>query len=216
MLASRHASTGVLMAELYGEHARSLQDRFDTRRLADRLEQTIVRDHATDDDQAFIAARDFFFLSTIDASGWPHCSYKGGSAGFVRFLDPRHLVFPCYDGNGMYLSMGNIGENPKIALLFIDLESPKRIRMNGRAIISLDDPLTATYPDAQFVVRVEVERLWPNCPRYIHKHQRVETSPFVPREGVPAPIPNWKRADFVKDVLPTRDRERIDREPPRP
>ena len=201
------------MRALYGEHARSLQDRFDTRRLADRLEQTIVRDHATDDDQAFIGSRDFFFLSTIDASGWPHCSYKGGPTGFVRFLDPRHLVFPCYDGNGMYLSMGNIGENAKIALLFIDFESPKRIRMNGAATIAPDDPLTATYVDAQFVVRVTVERLWPNCPRYIHKYQRLEPSPFVPKEGIAAPIPNWKRADFVKDVLPERDRQRIEREP---
>jgi predicted pyridoxine 5'-phosphate oxidase superfamily flavin-nucleotide-binding protein len=201
------------MTPLYSDHARALQDQFDTRRLADRLEQTIVRDHATEEDQAFIGTRDFFLLSTIDAWGWPHCSYKGGAAGFVRFLDPRHLVFPCYDGNGMYLSMGNIGDNAKIAMLFIDFESPKRIRMNGTASIVSNDPLIATFVDAQLVVRVTIERLWPNCPRYIHKYQRLEASPYVPRAGEAAPIPNWKRTEFVKDVLPERDRQRIAQEP---
>jgi predicted pyridoxine 5'-phosphate oxidase superfamily flavin-nucleotide-binding protein len=216
MLASRSGGARCFVSTLYSQHARSLQDKFETRPLADRLEQTIVRDHATPDDQAFIGTRDFFLLSTIDAWGWPHCSYKGGAAGFVRFLDERHLVFPCYDGNGMYLSMGNICDNARIGILFIDFESPKRIRMNGVATIALDDPLTATYPDAQLVVRVAIERLWPNCPRYIHKYQRIEASPYVPRAGEAAPIPGWKRMDFVKDVLPERDRQRIATEPPPP
>jgi hypothetical protein len=197
------------MNRFYSDAARHLQDAFDTRRLADRFEQTIVRTAATDDDRAFIESRDCFFLATVDADGWPQCSYKGGAAGFVRLLSPGELAFPSYDGNGMYLSMGNASATGRIAMLFIDFEDPKRLRLAGRASIDRDDPLRSAFPGAELVVRVAIERIWPNCPRYIHRYRRVESSPYVPAAGAEPPLPAWKTFEFVRDVLPARDQAAV-------
>lgn len=198
------------MSAFYSDAARGWQDRFDTRRLADRFEGTIVRTAATDEDREFIESRDFFFLATVDADGWPQCSYKGGAPGFVRLLDERTLAFPSYDGNGMYLSMGNASATGRLALLFIDFQEPQRLRLQGRATVAAEDPLLAGWPGAELVVRVAIERLWPNCPRYIHRHRRVEASPYVPDARGAAPVPEWKTFDFVRDVLPARDVEAVE------
>jgi uncharacterized protein len=197
------------MSRLYRDSHRQLQRKFDTQRLADRLEQRLFRDHLTADDRAFIEALDMFFLATADASGQPNCSYKGGDPGFVRVLDDSTLVFPNYDGNGMYLSMGNASENPHVGLLFIDFGKQKRLRVNGVASIAPAVSVTPPYSEAQFVVRVTVRQVFPNCPRYIHKMQRVEASKFVPRPAVPTPVPAWKRMDWACDVLPAGDPARI-------
>jgi uncharacterized protein len=190
---------------LYGPHSRELQDRFDTRRLADRLEERVVRETIDADDRAFIEARDMFFLATADEHGAPQCSHKGGEPGFVRVLDERTIAFPSYDGNGMYLSLGNRSENAKVGLLFIDFEGQKRLRLNGIASIDEADPLLGEYEGAQCVVRVRATQVFPNCPRYIHKLQLVERSRFVPRAGCEPPVPEWKRRDWAVDVLPAGD-----------
>ena len=101
------------MAGLYHEGNRRLQDSFDTRRLADRLEEVKVRDLIDDGDRAFIESLDMFFLATADAEGRPTCSYKGGDPGFVRVLDERTLAFPGYDGNGMFLSLRQRARQPR-------------------------------------------------------------------------------------------------------
>jgi len=193
---------------IYHDRQRALQDAFDTRRLADVIESNNL--HATFNplDEAFIASKDFFFLATADASGKPSCSFKAGPVGFVRILDERTLAFPCYDGNGMYLSMGNVLANPKIGMLFVDFEKPNRLRISGEASIAENDPLLAHYPEAQFVVRVAVTEIFLNCPRYIPKFKRVADSPFVPVAGKETPFPNWKQIDFVRETLPARDRQK--------
>jgi predicted pyridoxine 5'-phosphate oxidase superfamily flavin-nucleotide-binding protein len=193
------------MSELYHEGSRALQDRFDTRRLADRLEDVKVHDRFTDDDRRFVERLDMLFLATADADGQPTCSYKGGDPGFVRVVDDRTLAFPSYDGNGMFLSMGNVAVHPAVGLLFIDFERQRRMRVDGAASIRLDDPLLGTYAEAQLVVRVEAQRIYPNCPRYIHKYQLVERSRFVPHTGEPTPIPGWKQSDWACDVLSAND-----------
>lgn len=193
------------MTTMFHDGSRALQDQFDTRRLADRIEERLVHDRISDHDRAFIEARDMFFLATADADGRPNCSYKGGDPGFVRVLDDRTIAFPNYDGNGMYLSTGNVLENAHVGLLFIDFERGNRMRLNGVASLELDDPLLADYPEAQFVVRVRATQVFPNCPRYIHRMQVVERSAFVPRAGCETPVPDWKRADFARDVLPAGD-----------
>jgi uncharacterized protein len=193
------------MPGLYHDGSRTLQDRFDTRRLADRMEERIVRDYLDDNDRAFITRMDMFFLATADADGYPNCSYKGGDPGFVRVVDERTIVFPIYDGNGMYLSMGNALVNPRIGMLFIDFENQWRMRVNGEATIAPDDPLLAEYPEAQFIVRVRTRQVFPNCPRYIHKMQLVARSRFVPQVACTTPIPDWKKGEWVADVLPEHD-----------
>jgi uncharacterized protein len=193
------------MRSVYHSGSRELQDRFDTRRLADRIEERIVSQTIDDDDRAFIEARDMFFLATADADGKPQCSYKGGEPGFVRVLDEGTIAFPSYDGNGMYLSMGNTLVNANVGLLFIDFEGRKRLRLNGVASVDLDDPLRAEWPEAQFVVRVNVTEVFPNCPRYIHEYRLVQRSRFVPKTDCETPVPAWKRSEWAHDALPEND-----------
>jgi predicted pyridoxine 5'-phosphate oxidase superfamily flavin-nucleotide-binding protein len=201
------------MSTLYTDSHRRLQQEFDTERLADRIEERLLRDHITGDDRAFIERLDMFFLATADAAGRPNCSYKGGDPGFVRVLDERTLAFPNYDGNGMYLSMGNAAENAHIGLLFIDFENQKRLRVNGTALIVPAEAFEPAFPEAQFVVQVAVREVFPNCPRYIHKLQLVERSKFVPRPKVVTPVPGWKRMDWACDVLPAKDPARMPEDP---
>jgi uncharacterized protein len=191
--------------ELYNSGSRTLQDRFDTRRLADRLEAVKVRATIDAGDRAFIESMDMFFLATADAEGRPNCSYKGGEPGFVRVLDERTLAFPGYDGNGMFVSAGNVLVNPEVGLLFISFERQRRLRLNGTATVDPDDELVAGWPGALFVVRVRAREVFPNCPRYIHKYELVERSRFVPRAGVEPPVPEWKKTDWARDVLPASD-----------
>jgi predicted pyridoxine 5'-phosphate oxidase superfamily flavin-nucleotide-binding protein len=193
------------VSAFYNDGSRELQDRFDARRLADRIEQRLVVDRISDDDKAFIESLDMFFLATSDADNQPSCSYKGGEPGFVRVVDPGTLAFPTYDGNGMFLSMGNVMRNARVGLLFIDFLRPKRLRISGAASLHFDDPLLASYPEAQLIVRVAVTHVFPNCPRYIHKLALVERSGFVPSAGCATPVPAWKRSDWAKDVLPEND-----------
>jgi predicted pyridoxine 5'-phosphate oxidase superfamily flavin-nucleotide-binding protein len=189
----------------YHESSRELQDRFDTRRLADRIDDRIVRPTIDDDDRTFIEGADMFFIATADAEGRPQCSYKGGDPGFVRVLDERTIAFPLYDGNGMYLTAGNALANPHVGLLFIDFEQRRRLRLNGVASVSGDDPLLADFPEAQLIVRVEAGEVFPNCPRYIHEYRLVRRSRFVPREDCRTPVPAWKTREWSHDVLPAAD-----------
>lgn len=200
------------MSEIYDESHRRLQEDFDARPLADALEATIVADEVDAPHQAFIEARDMFFLATVDGQGRPTVSYKGGDPGFVRVIDPKTVVFPSYDGNGMFLSMGNIARSSEVGMLFIDFETPHRIRLQGRAEVSAEDPLLGSYPEAQLLVRVEVSKIWINCPRYIHRYRRVGSSKNVPRAGRATPLADWKRIDGLQDVLPPRDRGRAEAE----
>jgi predicted pyridoxine 5'-phosphate oxidase superfamily flavin-nucleotide-binding protein len=200
------------MSTLFGESQRQLQREFDTERLADRIEERLFHTGISSDDRQFIECRDMFFLATADAAGRPNCSYKGGDPGFVRVLDTHTLVFPNYDGNGMYISMGNVTENAHVGLLFIDFENQRRLRVNGIARIEPADSLEPPYPEAQFIVKVTVQQVFPNCPRYIHKMQLVERSKFVPRPAQPTPVPGWKRTSWACDVLPAGDPARAPEE----
>ena len=196
--------TGSDTKSMYHEGSRSLQDAFDTRRLADRLQERLSRTAFTMEDTAFISSQAMFMLATADADGWPECSYKGGVPGFVRVLDEHTLAFPSYDGNGMFRSLGNVLVNPRVGLLFIDFEKPNRLRVQGLAGIEPFDPLVELFEGAQRVVRVRVERIFPNCPRYIHPMKRMAVSDHAPREGHMPPDASWKRFEAFRDVLPRR------------
>jgi len=147
------------------------------------------------------------FVSTADAAGQPECSYKGGLPGFIRVLDDHTLVFPDYDGNGMYRSWGNVLVNPAVGLLLLDFETSKRLRINGRADILTDDPLFGQFPGAVFLVKVTADRIFPNCPRYLHKMRLEEYSVYSPRPAYTPPVPAWKTFEAFRDALPARDRE---------
>jgi uncharacterized protein len=192
---------------MYHEGNRDLQDAFGSRALADRLEEKLKRDRFTDDDAAFIGGLSFFFLATADAQGRPDCSFKGGPPGFARIVAPDLLVFPDYDGNGMFKSLGNIAANPQVGLLFIAMgEAPKRLRVNGRAQVAADDPQMAAIPGAQLLVRVTPEAIFPNCPRYIPNLEAGEPSIYAPAPDTEPVEPKWKSFDLFADVVPPRRR----------
>lgn len=189
-------------SDAYHSGSRALQDRFDSRRIADRLEQVTMHHEFWDSDREFIEGSSMFFLATADADGVPDCSYKGGVPGFVRVIGPSTLAFPSYDGNGQFRSLGNVLLNPHVALLFVNFEKPDRLRVHGTASLHDDPELVAGFEGAQLVVRVDATRIFPNCPRYIHKLEMVEQSVYAPRAGHVPPVPEWKQMDVFKDYLP--------------
>jgi hypothetical protein len=200
------------MTDLFRTEQRALQDQFQTRALADRVAEITWHGDVQEPDRLFIESRDMFFLSTVDATGQPSCSYKGGERGFVKVLDDHTIAFPSFDGNGCFLSMGNVAASSKVGLLFIDFETPHRLRLHGSASLSTDPQLLALWPGAELAVRVAVTQIFINCPRYIHRYQRVEASPYVPDASGCAPLARWKRMDIVQDVLPPKDQGRAEAE----
>jgi hypothetical protein len=192
---------------MYHSGNRELQDHFGSRALADRLDEKLGRNRFTDTDKDFIESCAFFFLATADSEGRPDCSFKGGATGFVRVPDPGLLVFPDYDGNGMFKSLGNLKINPNVGLLFIAMtDKPKRLRVNGRAELSFDDPLLEGFAGGQILVRVTPEHVFPNCPRNVPQMQLVAPSVYVPQANKPPVEPAWKGFDMFKDVVPPRAR----------
>jgi uncharacterized protein len=193
------------MSIMYHDGNRHLQDRFDSRRISDRLEEKLTRTAFSDDDKAFIEGAAYFFLATADAQGRPDCSFKGGMSGFVRLTGPSELAFPDYDGNGMFKSLGNVIVNPNVGLLFIALhDKPKRLRVNGTANVSDADPLLGATVGAQLIVRVTARAIFPNCPRYIPNMQMIGPSIYTPQPQSETPEPAWKTFDSFKDVVHPR------------
>lgn len=194
------------MQGLYGKQHRALQQDFDTVKLADAVHGNIVCTEIGEEHRGFIESRDMFFLTTIDHRGYPTCSYKGGSPGFLKIIDSKTLAFPSFDGNGMFLSMGNISINNKIGMLLIDFETPHRIRIHGNASIHRDEQSLKMFLGAEVVVLVEVAEIFVNCPRYIHRYKRIASAKHVPQENVPVALPQWKRIKGLQDALPARDK----------
>lgn len=192
------------MSQQYHAGQTEFQGRFDTRRLADRLAES-TSDTITDRFKRFIERRDMFFIATADSEGWPESSYKGGEPGFVRVIDEHTLAFPVYNGNGMFLTAGNLAVNPRVGLLFIDWETGTRLRLSGHATMDPADPLISTYPGAQFVVRIRAREVFANCRRYVHRQQLVARSPFVPTAAGAAPVPDWKLDPWFDGTLPADD-----------
>jgi uncharacterized protein len=193
------------MADFYTPTQRDLQGQFQTTKLADLLTQAIVHPELQDRERAFIESRDMFFLATVDHAGNPTVSYKGGDPGFIRALDTHTLAFPLYDGNGMFLSAGNLKATARVGLLFIDFETPQRLRVQGTASLRADPQALGGFVGADLVVHVALDAIFVNCSRYVHKYQRAARSPYVPRADHAVPFPAWKCIDLVQDALPPRD-----------
>ena len=198
--------------EFYTKSQRALQKQAQHEGLSEVVVHAIVRDELEDIHTDYINTRDYFFLSTVDADGMPTVSYKGGAVGFCKVMGPNRIVFPNYDGNGMWLSMGNIDEAAKVGLLFMDMVTPWRVRVQGGATISRDPDLMAHFPGCNMVVDVAVTFVFQNCSRYIHKHTRVAQSPYVPAEDGSQPFPAWKRIEPLQPFLHPDDQGRAEGE----
>jgi len=195
----------------YTAKALELQQRFDTTALAAAELQVIVHDALSPADRAFIGGMEMFWLASVDPQGSPTVSFKGGAPGFVKMPDDRTLLFPCFDGNGMFFSMGNIASTSQVGMLFMDFVTPSRLRVQGDAQLTDDPDIVGLWPGAQFAVKVDITALITNCPRYIPRMQRLEGSRYVPDPATgEQPIPGWKRIDAIQAVLPSRDQGRAD------
>lgn len=189
---------------LFHDGNRTLQDRFESRAVADRLEE-LARVTFSRGDREFIGSAIYFFLATADDQGQPDVSFKGGPQGFVRVTADDELAFPDYDGNGMFRSLGNLGVNPRVGMLFIAMHGrPRRLRVSGTASIDRHDPLLAETVGAQMIVRVRARAIFPNCPRYIPHLELAEASPYIPVAGRDFIEPAWKSQDEFRDVVHPR------------
>ena len=200
------------MEQLYFDEHIALQEEFGTRKLADMLDTKWSHRGLTSDEQAFVAARDMFFLATVDPEGRPTVSYKGGPVGLVKVIDEATLAFPGFDGNGMFYSMGNIIGQAHVGMLFIDFETPHRFRVQGHARFERESPLIGEWTGAKYIVTVGIDRVWVNCPRYVHRYQRVGQSKYVPVAEKETPLASWKRLDLVQDVIQPSERAQAEKE----
>ena len=195
----------------YTDKALALQKRFDTEALAAAELQVIVHDALSPNDRGFIGQTEMFWLASVDPQGSPTVSFKGGAPGFVKMPDDKTLLFPCFDGNGMFFSMGNIASTAHVGMLFMDFTTPSRLRVQGDAELTDDPAIVGLWPGAQFAVKVAITALITNCPRYIPRMQRIEASRYVPDTTTgEQPIPGWKRIDAIQPVLPKRDQGKAD------
>ena len=197
------------MTQIYTDAHRALQDEFGSTALADTIEAAALVNDLRPDQATFIESRPMFFLSSLDENGRPTVSYKGGEPGFVRVLNPQTLMFPLYDGNGMFFSAGNINANAHIGMLFIDFERPNRLRLQGRAQLVREGAEVSSYPGAQLVVRVAIDQAWVNCPRYVHKMTLEAPSPYVPNDDGNAPVAPWKRIEGMAPLLSEEDQAAV-------
>ncbi len=189
---------------MFHDGHREMQDRFDGRRMADTLEKHRRLEQFRDEDIAFIEQSEFFFLATAHGDS-VDCSFKGGPRGFVRVTGPNKLEWPDYDGNSMYRSLGNILKSPRVGLLFIQFgEKPKRLRVNGSC--TLDDPGHGS--TSKLLVRMSVDEIFPNCPRYIPDLTNQAASPYLPGASGVGAKPDWKNAEDLRHSLPGNDPHR--------
>lgn len=192
---------------MFHDGNRTLQDRYGGRAVADKIVEMVEADEINDDFKAFIEAVPFFFLAT-SAEGNTDCSFKGGAPGFVRVTGPKTLVFPDYDGNRMYKSLGNILANPNVGMLFMKFGAEEgqgalflRVRINGEAVVHDEHPALSDYPGASRLVEVTVNHVYPNCPRYVPEMETVNPSRHIPEEGKDQPTPAWKEIPPIAELL---------------
>jgi predicted pyridoxine 5'-phosphate oxidase superfamily flavin-nucleotide-binding protein len=187
----------------FNENSRKFQDQFDSRRIADRITETRLHHEFSDSDREVIGSAAMFFLASVSSDGRPDCSVKGGNPGFVQIVENNTLLFPEYDGNGMFRSMGNIVSHPYIGLLFFELNGAgRKLRINGTATVSDDPALLARMPGAKLVVKVVDLDIFPNCPRYLPKMTLEAGSKYNPALDYAPPDPLWKSKPEFIDYLP--------------
>lgn len=140
----------------------------------DEAVNALMFDKINEKTRQFIESLPFFFISTSDDKGNCDCSFRGiedsePDSLAVKVISEKTLVFPDFSGNNLYNSLGNMYVNPNIGMLFIDFQRAMRVRLNGRVKI-LDDvsQYQELWPTAQQIISVDVEQLYPNCPRRIH------------------------------------------------
>jgi predicted pyridoxine 5'-phosphate oxidase superfamily flavin-nucleotide-binding protein len=192
---------------MFHDGNRALQDKYGGRAVADKIVDLVEAQTVSDEFKDFIEGLPFFFLAT-SGGGNTDCSFKGGEPGFVRVVAPDRIIFPDYDGNRMYKSLGNITQNPDVGLLFMRFGAEEgqgalylRVRVSGKATVHDEHEALASYPGAKRIVEVAVTHVFPNCPRYIPHMEMVEPSRHIPKADEDQPTPAWKEIPPIAELL---------------
>jgi hypothetical protein len=144
------------------------QQKWQTSAIWDKARRTrLLLDEIPEQYRQRVADSPFFFLATSNKTGACDCSFKGGGPGIIKILDSRHLVFPDYDGNGAFMSIGNILQNPRVGLLFIDFSDGGRLRVNGVASVHDTGPIKNLFPDPPRAIHISIEQVIPNCAAHV-------------------------------------------------
>lgn len=199
--------------EMFGAGSRELQDKYGGRAVADAITNYARKTEFDDAYRDFVESSSYFFLATSSGTN-TDCSFKGGPKGFVKIVGPDRLIFPDYDGNRMYKSLGNIIDNPNVGMLFIRFDAQEstqldangseqffRVRINGTASLHDSHPAMSEYPGAKRIIEVQTKHIYRNCPRYIPRMEMVNESIYIPRAGRKAPEPLWKGRPGLKEAL---------------
>jgi predicted pyridoxine 5'-phosphate oxidase superfamily flavin-nucleotide-binding protein len=146
------------------------QERWQTTHIWDEARRArLLMDHIPELFQERIENAPFFFLATSDSTGSCDCSFKGGGPGVIRIVDKTQLAFADYDGNGAFMSVGNILANPHVGMLFIDFSDGARLRVNGQASVHDRGAIKELFPHQPRVILVKIEQVVPNCSAHIPK-----------------------------------------------
>jgi uncharacterized protein len=133
-------------------------------------------DRLTENEAAFIATRDSFYMASVSESGWPYVQHRGGALGFVKVLSEKQIAFADFRGNRQYVSIGNLASDDRVALIFVDYPNRTRLKLLGRARavdLATDPALAAALIDPGYRAKVErglvidVEAFDWNCPQHI-------------------------------------------------
>jgi predicted pyridoxine 5'-phosphate oxidase superfamily flavin-nucleotide-binding protein len=156
---------------------KALQEKYGSRRRYARMESSAAsRDRLGEEETAFIAERDSFYMATVGANGWPYIQHRGGAKGFLKVIDDQTIVFADFGGNKQYISTGNLTTDNRVALIMVDYPHQARLKILGRAEIltgeparewieRLRDPAEKTAIERVHVIRIEAFD-W-NCPQHI-------------------------------------------------
>ncbi|MER8866497.1 pyridoxamine 5'-phosphate oxidase family protein [Mesorhizobium sp. M0751] len=139
---------------------------------------------------AFIEASSFAALATCGPEGLD-CSPRGDLAGFVRVHDPKTLMMPDRRGNNRADSLRNILRDPRVALLFLVPGSGTTLRVNGRAHVTTDPGLCASFAvegkPARSVTIVQIDAVYFQCARAIHRSELWNPARHVDPKSLPTP-----------------------------
>jgi uncharacterized protein len=167
----------------FTDPVKQLQQRYGSRSSYARMEQQRYQDGLTEQEAAFIADRDSFYLATIGANGYPYIQHRGGPRGFLKVIDKNRLGFVDFTGNKQYISVGNLTTHPQVSLILVDYPRRTRLKIYGRATVVelVDQPELfreldpADYPHRpERMIVLEIDSYDWNCPQHITPRYTVE------------------------------------------
>ena len=160
---------------MFTDAVAALQEADGTREKYPVAYQHRRQDSLSDDDKAFIAQRESFYIASVNSNGWPYIQHRGGPRGLVKIIGDNMLACADYRGNRQYISMGNLQTNGRVSVFFMDYLNKARLKVQGEArlvaVKDADPDLIAQVqnPDlpVERVLTIKVIAMDWNCPKYI-------------------------------------------------